>query len=184
MARPEVAGSGTGRHGCGRDDNDGRRGEPPCDGPPPWRWSSFSIAASSTCLAAPWTHLAAAWSICCRRRLLALTRKEMPDWSRHGRGGGVPPASVCGSTSVAPSSDRKVSIMCDECMVASMEWPKITSYRLLTEKGTPVHVGMMRYLLCLFRVVNVDVVSKSWHFRIDLLLSSMMHQMQNTRVQY
>ncbi|KAI4980680.1 hypothetical protein ZWY2020_021165 [Hordeum vulgare] len=140
MARPEVAGSGTGRHGCGRDDNDGRRGEPPCDGPPPWRWSSFSIAASSTCLAAPWTHLAAAWSICCRRRLLALTRKEMPDWSRHGRGGGVPPASVCGSTSVAPSSDRKVSIMCDECMVASMEWPKITSYRLLTEKGTPVHV--------------------------------------------
>ncbi|KAI4970294.1 hypothetical protein ZWY2020_001208 [Hordeum vulgare] len=140
MARPEVAGYGTGRHGCGRDDNDGRRGEPPCDGPPPWRWSSFSIAASSTCLAAPWTHLAAAWSICCRRRLLALTRKEMPDWSRHGRGGGVPPASVCGSTSVAPSSDRKVSIMCDECMVASMEWPKITSYRVLTEKGTPVHV--------------------------------------------
>ncbi|KAI4966474.1 hypothetical protein ZWY2020_037815 [Hordeum vulgare] len=64
MARPEVAGSGTGRHGCGWDDNDGRRGEPPCDGPPPWRWSSFSIAASWTRLAAPWTRLANAWSFC------------------------------------------------------------------------------------------------------------------------
>ncbi|XP_044973770.1 uncharacterized protein LOC123441365 [Hordeum vulgare subsp. vulgare] len=107
MARPEVDGSGTGRHGCGRHDNDGRRGEPPCDGPPPWRWSSFSIAASWTCLAAPWTRLAVAWTVCCRRRLLALTKKEMTDWSTHGRDRGVPPASACGSTSAAPSSDTR-----------------------------------------------------------------------------
>nr|BAJ95029.1 predicted protein [Hordeum vulgare subsp. vulgare]BAK01544.1 predicted protein [Hordeum vulgare subsp. vulgare] len=85
MASPEVAGSGTGRHGFGRDDNDGRRGEPPCDGPPPWRWSSFSITATWTRLTAPWTRLAAAWCVCRRRRLLALTRKEMINWARHVR---------------------------------------------------------------------------------------------------
>ncbi|XP_044965948.1 uncharacterized protein LOC123426226 [Hordeum vulgare subsp. vulgare] len=101
---------------------------------------SFSIVASWTCLAAPWTRLTVAWSVYHRRRLLALTRKEMKYWARHGRDGGVPSASACGSTSTAPSSDTRVSIICDECMVDSMEWPKITNYRVLTEKGTPVHV--------------------------------------------
>ncbi|KAI4990965.1 hypothetical protein ZWY2020_039336 [Hordeum vulgare] len=38
---------------------------------------------------------------------VGLTRKEMTDWDRHGRGGGVPPASACGSTSAAPSSDTR-----------------------------------------------------------------------------
>lgn len=38
----------------------------------------------------------------------------------------------------------------DECVVASMEWPEITNYRVVPEKGTPVHVGMMRELLLSF----------------------------------
>ncbi|KAI5013752.1 hypothetical protein ZWY2020_040638 [Hordeum vulgare] len=104
MARREVARSGTGHHGCRWNDNDGRRGEPPCDGPPPWRWSSFSITSSETRLVAPWPRLAAAWSVCRRHRLLALTRKEMTNSARHDRGGGVPPASACESTFAASSS--------------------------------------------------------------------------------
>ncbi|XP_044965695.1 uncharacterized protein LOC123425983 [Hordeum vulgare subsp. vulgare] len=41
---------------------------------------------------------------------VGLTRKEMTDWARHGRGGGVPLANACGSTSTAPSSDTRDAI--------------------------------------------------------------------------
>ncbi|XP_044957026.1 uncharacterized protein LOC123407860 [Hordeum vulgare subsp. vulgare] len=41
---------------------------------------------------------------------VGLTMKEMTDWARHDRGGGVAPASVCGSTSATPSSDTRDAI--------------------------------------------------------------------------
>uniref|UniRef100_M8C6Y5 Uncharacterized protein n=1 Tax=Aegilops tauschii TaxID=37682 RepID=M8C6Y5_AEGTA len=84
----------------------------------------------------------------------------------------------------------KVSIICDGCVVASMEWHEITNYRVAHEKGTPVHVGMLRdLLLSFFNESNLKpgkiIFYRNIFFNISMLIiamsGSLVHATQKLR---